>query len=237
MSTRILPRSALQIRRVLAGAVTAGCTAGLLAVSAAPASALSSTAVVSIASSYAGTPYVYGGTTPRGFDCSGFVQYVFSRVGISLPRTAQAQYGATQHIAKANKQPGDLIFMLESGNIGHVGIYAGNNSWWVSPHTGTVVKHQVLYSASYVVGRVPGTSGRVQAIEQAATTPAATNTRPLLRLGSRGSAVALVQHRVGAAADGDFGPVTAAAVRRAQTARHIEADGVVGPLTYRALGL
>ncbi len=83
--------------------------------------------IVSTASSFEGTPYVYGATGPSSFDCSGFTSYVFKKMGISLPRTAQQQYDAVQHISKSQAQPGDLVFMGGSNSIYHVAIYAGNN--------------------------------------------------------------------------------------------------------------
>lgn len=80
------------------------------------------------ASQYIGTPYVYGGTTTRGFDCSGFTQRVFSDLGIKLNRTSSAQY--SQGTAVTNLLPGDLVFFNTSGRgVSHVGIYIGNNQF------------------------------------------------------------------------------------------------------------
>lgn len=76
---------------------------------------------VGVAMQFVGYPYVHGGNTPSGFDCSGFVQYVAGRQGISLPRTVTAQYAATQRVSRDNLQAGDLVFF----NRGHVGIYIG----------------------------------------------------------------------------------------------------------------
>ena len=75
-----------------------------------------------------GTPYVWGGTTPKGFDCSGFVQYVFNQSGISLPRTTTEQYKIGTYVAKSNLQPGDLVFLQNTyrAGISHVGIYIGD---------------------------------------------------------------------------------------------------------------
>jgi cell wall-associated NlpC family hydrolase len=96
--------------------------------------------IVSTAAQYEGTPYVYGATGPSSFDCSGFTQYVFKKMGISLPRTAQQQYDAAQHISKSQAQPGDLVFMGSPGGIYHVAIYAGNNKIWTAPEPGESVK-------------------------------------------------------------------------------------------------
>lgn len=228
-----------RLRGLKAILATAGLTAGLTSVAgvggavltAAPAEAASSS-VVSIASRYAGTPYRYGGNSPSGFDCSGFVQYVFGRAGVRLPRTTGAQYAATRHISHSAMRPGDLIFMTEGGRIGHVGIYAGSNSWWVARHTGTVITRQHLWTSSYRVGRVGGGAGsRVSSRIQYSVSGGT------LQLGSRGAAVVRLQHRVGATADGDFGPRTRAAVVRAQSRLHLAADGVVGPRTRAALHL
>lgn len=88
--------------------------------------------IVEIAKRYIGTDYVYGGTTPDGFDCSGFTSYVFRQVGIELNRTARAQQ--TQGYRVSNPQPGDLVF---SGYpAGHVAIYVGNGMVIDSPKPG-----------------------------------------------------------------------------------------------------
>lgn len=96
--------------------------------------------IVSTAASFEGTPYVYGATGPSSFDCSGFTSYVFKKMGISLPRTAQQQYDAVQHISKSQAQPGDLVFMGGPNSIYHVAIYAGNNKIWTAPEPGESVK-------------------------------------------------------------------------------------------------
>jgi cell wall-associated NlpC family hydrolase len=88
-----------------------------------------------IAASLAGIDYVYGGTTTDGFDCSGYTQYVFNKVGIDLPRTAEAQRQATTPVS--DPQPGDLVFFGAPAH--HVGIYAGNGKMWDSPETGSAV--------------------------------------------------------------------------------------------------
>ncbi len=81
--------------------------------------------IVNTGKQYLGVPYVYGGTTPAGFDCSGFTRYVYAKHGISLPRTSRAQRAAVKYTS--NPQPGDLVFFnVGGGAITHVAIYAGN---------------------------------------------------------------------------------------------------------------
>jgi cell wall-associated NlpC family hydrolase len=109
--------------------------------------------VLQLAAAQYGKPYRYGGSGPNSFDCSGLTSYVFAKVGISLPHSAAAQYGAVRHIAKTDKRPGDLIFMYNSGGIYHVAIYAGSNQMWAATHTGDIVRKESLYSSSYKVGR------------------------------------------------------------------------------------
>jgi len=93
--------------------------------------------VVGIAMGYLGIPYVWGGASPSGFDCSGFVMYVFAQIGVSLPHNAAAQYGYGSPVSHDQLQPGDLVFF---DGLGHVGIYVGGNSFIHAPHTGDVVK-------------------------------------------------------------------------------------------------
>jgi hypothetical protein len=88
------------------------------------------TAIAAFAESFNGAKYVYGGTSPTtGWDCSGFVQYVYKHFGINLPRTSEQQWAATQHVSSSNLAPGDLVFAQfpgDNASPGHVGIYIGN---------------------------------------------------------------------------------------------------------------
>ena len=111
--------------------------------------AASTGGVLSIAASLAGIYYIYGGTTTAGFDCSGYTQYVFAKLGINLPRTAEEQRQAVT--AVSNPQPGDLVFFDSPAS--HVGIYAGNGMMWDSPRTGSVVQLQSIWSSTVTYGR------------------------------------------------------------------------------------
>lgn len=107
------------------------------------------------ASRHEGKPYEYGATGPDSFDCSGFVQYVYAQLGVEVPRTSGDQYAASSKVSQSDRRPGDLIAMRNSeGRITHVGIYAGEDSWWVARRSGTTVTKQDLYSSNYSVGRV-----------------------------------------------------------------------------------
>ena len=87
----------------------------------------SGAAIVENAKSYIGSSYVYGGSSPSGFDCSGFTQYIYKQAGVSINRTAQAQYSNGTSVSKSELQLGDLVmFGSSSSNINHVGIYMGN---------------------------------------------------------------------------------------------------------------
>jgi peptidoglycan DL-endopeptidase CwlO len=109
--------------------------------------------VTGIAAQYLGTPYVWGGASPSGFDCSGFVMYVYAQVGVSLPHSSYAQYGYGSPVSMSQLQPGDLVFF---DGLGHVGIYVGGGTFIHAPHTGDVVKYSSLsgwYASTFVGGR------------------------------------------------------------------------------------
>jgi cell wall-associated NlpC family hydrolase len=110
--------------------------------------------VVGIAMHYLGTPYVWGGASPGGFDCSGLVMYVYAQVGVSLPHYTGAQWNVGVPVSRSDLQPGDLVFF---DGLGHVGIYIGGGQFIHAPHTGDVVKISSLseswYASTYVGAR------------------------------------------------------------------------------------
>jgi len=110
--------------------------------------------VLSIASRYIGVPYRYGGTTPGGWDCSGAVGYIFSQVGVHLPRTANQQMLSSTRVSRSAARAGDLVFFLSGGHAFHVGIYAGGNMMYDSGRTGKSFSKREIWSSNVVFGRV-----------------------------------------------------------------------------------
>lgn len=104
--------------------------------------------ILSKAQSYLGTPYVYGGASPSGFDCSGFVYYVYDTFGISVGRTPAAQASAGTQVDKASLQVGDIVLFAGTGGSGitHAGIYAGNGQFIHSPNSRSTVSYSDLNS-------------------------------------------------------------------------------------------
>ena len=104
--------------------------------------------ILSTAQSYLGSPYVYGGASPSGFDCSGFVYYVYGTFGISVGRTPAAQASAGTQVDKASLQVGDIVLFAGTGGSGitHAGIYAGNGQFIHSPNSRSTVSYSDLNS-------------------------------------------------------------------------------------------
>ena len=152
---------ARQARARLAASATpawapAAAQVDVAASSGAPAPAPTHGGVVGIAMQYLGVPYVWGGASPSGFDCSGFVMYVYAQVGVSLPHNAAAQYGYGSPVSRSELAPGDIVFF---DGLGHDGLYIGNGQFVHAPHTGDVVKISNLsdswYASTYVGARRP----------------------------------------------------------------------------------
>jgi cell wall-associated NlpC family hydrolase len=110
--------------------------------------------VVGIALRYLGVPYRWGGASPSGFDCSGFLVYVFAKVGVYLPHSSYMQFRLGRFVPRSALQPGDAVFF---NGASHVGIYIGSGRFVHAPHTGDVVKISSLgdswYSSTYVGAR------------------------------------------------------------------------------------
>jgi cell wall-associated NlpC family hydrolase len=110
--------------------------------------------VIDYAMSQLGTPYVWGGGAPGGFDCSGLVMWAYAQVGVSLPHSSYAMWNDGVAVPRDQLQPGDIVFF---DGLGHVGLYIGGDQFIEAPHTGDVVKISSLdsgwYSATYVGAR------------------------------------------------------------------------------------
>ena len=115
---------------------------------AAPVSA-NGNAIVEIAARYVGVPYLAAGSTPEGFDCSGFTSYVYAQVGITLPRTSAAQRNVGTVVSRAEAQPGDLIW-----SPGHIAIYAGDNMQVDSPRPGKTIQIREIWQSNPTFIRV-----------------------------------------------------------------------------------
>ncbi len=109
-------------------------------------------AVVAIAQRYLGVPYVYGGASPSGFDCSGLVMYCYAQIGIGLAHGATAQQQSSTPVPLSALQPGDLVFFGSASYSSHVGIYVGGGSMIHAPHTGAVVSYGSIGGA-WIGGR------------------------------------------------------------------------------------
>ena len=113
--------------------------------------AVAGNAVLEMAARYVGVPYRSGGTSPKGFDCSGFTQYVFGKLGISLPRTTSGQKNAGTVVSRKDAKPGDIIW-----SPGHVGIYAGDNMQIDAPRPGKTIQFRSIWQSSPVFIRISG---------------------------------------------------------------------------------
>jgi len=111
--------------------------------------------VLKIAARYKGVPYRTAGSTPSGFDCSGYTKFVFDKVGITLPRVAQGQLQWTTRISAKDARPGDLAFYLSGNYAYHTSIYAGNGMIWHSPRPGSRVEKIKIGNRKMAYGRVP----------------------------------------------------------------------------------
>ncbi len=117
----------------------------------------STSSVVDLAMTFLGTPYVYAGSSPSGFDCSGFTQYIFKQYGVSLARTTSGQNANGVFVAKSDLQPGDVLIFQRNGVINHVGIYIGNQKFIhaSTPSTGVIISEldSNYYTTAYYSAR------------------------------------------------------------------------------------
>jgi cell wall-associated NlpC family hydrolase len=102
-------------------------------------------AAVRFALELRGVPYVWAGSSPAGFDCSGFTRYVYGHFGVRLPHSSYAQWTAGRHIPRSRLLPGDLVFF----GTGHVGLWLGHGRFIHAPHTGAVVSVERLAASWY----------------------------------------------------------------------------------------
>jgi len=111
-------------------------------------------AIAQRAMAFIGTPYVYGGADPRGFDCSGLVYFVHGQLHVPVPRTANDQFKQSKAVDPFDVRPGDLVFFRLEGRVSHVGIYVGDGRFVHAPQSGRTVSlnslEEEFYRARYV---------------------------------------------------------------------------------------
>ncbi|MEU6279221.1 C40 family peptidase [Streptomyces sp. NPDC047028] len=147
----------LMARAGTASALTLAAVGGTIVapgLSADASAATMATKALRVAASKKGSPYQWGATGPRRFDCSGLTLYSYKKAGKKLPRTAAQQYNRTHHISAGHRKPGDLVFFHYGSSVYHVGIYAGKGKIWHAPRTGDVVKLEKLWTKHVWYGRV-----------------------------------------------------------------------------------
>ena len=150
----------------------ASATSATTAASATPAGGVTGDEVVASAKKYLGIPYVWGGTTTAGLDCSGLVQKAYGDLGISLPRTAAEQARTGTPVASlAQAQPGDILAFGSPAH--HVAIYLGNNQMIAAPQTGEDVKIQSVYETPTTIRREVGSASSVSAVPVSTAVPSA----------------------------------------------------------------
>ena len=141
---RLASQPAASVATSAAGTVAGGATEAVLSYGTPPPARYGG--VVGIAMQYLGVPYVWGGASPSGFDCSGFILYVYAKIGVSLPHNAAMQYGYGTPVSRDQLEPGDLVFF---NGLGHNGLYIGGGQFIHAPHTGDVVKISSLSDSWY----------------------------------------------------------------------------------------
>jgi cell wall-associated NlpC family hydrolase len=118
-----------------------------------PAPSGSAQVAVDTARAQLGKPYVYAGSGPDVFDCSGLTMYAWAAAGVSLPHNAEAQYQSLPHVSQSELQPGDLVFF--GAPIHHDGIYVGGGTMIEAPYTGVDVRYHTIYRSDYAGGARP----------------------------------------------------------------------------------
>lgn len=188
----------------------------------------SSPAAVSFAQKQLGVPYVYGGTTRAGYDCSGLMLASYAAAGITISRTAEQQYAGGQNLPLSALRPGDIVFyatnILDPATTYHDAMYVGHGQMIEAAHTGVPVRLTALRAA----GLLPNASRPSSLLVLPAKAGANSFT-------ARQVQTRLVAHGQRVSVDGAYGPQTAAAVAAVQRAAHLPATGVVDAATWSVL--